>query len=294
MLEIIQSITIGAIQGITEFLPISSSGHLVLVPYLLNWDYQGLSFDVALHFGTVLAIIAYFWKDWITIITKAIIKSEIRNPKSEINSNEQNSKSPELPTPNSQLPTNLLWQILVASIPAAIIGYFIKDIVESTLQSPILLAINLIFFGLLLWIADKYFISRYKIPFDSAQGKQDFGYKHSFIIGMAQAIALVPGVSRSGITMTAGRMIGLDRPSSARFSFLLGTPAMIGAFLFTARDLSINNLNLAFILAVITSTLFGFVAIKYLLKYLVNNNFSIFAWYRIVLAIIVLMVFFLR
>lgn len=280
MLEIIQSIIIGAVQGITEFLPISSSGHLVLLPYLLNWEYQGLSFDVALHFGTVIAIIVYFWKDWTLIIRQSLRFGtqvlKLEQPKN-LESKIQDSIN---------YPKNLLWQILVASIPAAIIGYFISDIVESTLQSPVLLAINLIFFGLLLWFFDKYLKTKRELS--------NINYKQSFTIGIAQAIALMPGVSRSGITMTAGRAIGLDRPSAARFSFLLGTPAMIGAFLFTIRDFSVNNVNLPFVLAIAVSTLFGFITIKYLLKFLVSNSFSVFAWYRIVLAIFVLAFYYLR
>ncbi|MCL5410753.1 MAG: undecaprenyl-diphosphatase UppP [Patescibacteria group bacterium] len=267
MMEIFQSLIIGAIQGVTEFLPISSSAHLVLAPYIFSWDYRGLGFDVALHLGTVIAILFYFWKDWMAIIGSALNRK---------------------PTDNKTIvfPPNLLWQIIVATIPAAIVGYLISDYIESTLHSPILLASNLIIFGIVLYLVDRFIKKSIKIP--------AIGYKQSLIVGIAQSLALIPGVSRSGITMIASRSLGLNRESAARFSFLLGTPAMIGAFLFKLKDLGPSDLNSIFILGVISSTVFGFLAIKYLLEYLKRGNFSVFMWYRILLAGIVLVIYFIR
>lgn len=282
MIETFHSIILGAVQGITEFLPISSSGHLVLVPWLFNWNYEGLAFDVALHLGTVLAIVVFFWKDWTNIIAGAIGKEM------GVGSQEQKDINALRPTPYAKpsYPSNLLWQIIIASIPAAILGYLIEDYVESKLHSPLLLALNLAIFGVILFLVDKYAKTKLEI--------KNTRYKQSFIVGIAQSLALIPGVSRSGITMLAGRALGLNRESSARFSFLLGTPAMLGAFVFAAKDLAVSDLNSAFILGVISSTVFGLLAIKYLLEYLKKGSFALFMWYRIVLAIIVMSIYLIR
>lgn len=298
MFEILQSLIIGAIQGITEFLPISSSAHLVLAPYIFGWDYKGLNFDVALHLGTVIAILFYFWKDWTILITEAIsnLKFKISNLKSISNDKLGNDKLMEIDQPaspaggwkmeNRVYPPNLLWQIIIATIPAAIVGYLISDYVESTLHSPILLASNLIIFGIILYLVDRLTKKSEKIL--------NISYKQSFLVGLAQSLALVPGISRSGITMIAGRSLGLSRESAARFSFLLGTPAMLGAFVFELKNLSFDNINAPFIFGVISSTVFGFLAIKYLLEYLKRGNFSVFMWYRILLATVVLIIYFMR
>ncbi len=259
-MELLQSITLGITQGISEFLPISSSAHLVLLPYLFNWQYNGLVFDTALHLGTVIAIMCYFHKDWLNIF--GIKKSQ-----------------------SADLPRNFLWQIILASIPSAIAGLILENYVEKYFHSPLLLAINLIIFGILLWATDKVAKSTQMI------GKITF--TQSFIVGISQCLALVPGVSRSGITMIASRGLGLKRDDAARFSFLLGTPAMVGAFLIQARKLEVSDLNLPFFLGVGFSALAGFFAIKFLLNYLRKSNFVIFLWYRILLAAIVLMVFFI-
>lgn len=277
MIEIIRSIVIGAVQGVSEFFPISSSGHLVLIPYIFKWNYEGLSFDVALHFGTAIAILAYFWRDWLKIISSAIfnLKFRIFNGGKIINK-----------ISDSEYPSNFLWQILVASIPAAIVGFFLDDIVEEKLHSPLLIAFDLVIFGFLLWVVDKYSKKDRK--------PEKISYKQSFLIGCAQSIALFPGVSRSGITITASRALGLDREKAARFSFLLATPAMFGAFIFKAKDLVLDDFNWVFISGVIASGFFGFIAIKYLLQYLKGGSFAVFLWYRIAIAIIVAALYFVR
>jgi len=262
MIDVIQSMIIGGVQGISEFLPISSSGHLVLIPYVFTWDYQGLSFDIALHFGTMIAIIAYFWRDWLSIISAAFKRENAE----------------------SSYPKNLLWQIIIASIPAALIGFFLENYVETYLHSPVLISFDLIVFGIILWLVDKYFKSDKKI--------KNISFGQSFLVGCAQAIALIPGVSRSGITMTAGRSMGLTKKDAARFSFLLATPAMFGAFLLSFEDISSKDLNSVFLFGVLSSTIFGFFAIKYLLKYLEKGNFSVFVWYRVIIALIVMFVYF--
>lgn len=268
MIDIIRSFIIGGIQGISEFLPISSSGHLVLIPYIFKWQYQGLLFDVMLHFGTLLAILAYFWRDWLEIIKSGF------------------SHRRKIALESDKYPSSLLWQLVVASVPAAIAGYFLADLVEKYLHSPLLIAVNLIVFGLLLWLADR------MIQKHESVRKMTFG--KSFFVGLAQAVALMPGVSRSGITMTAGRLTGLSRKDSARYSFLLSAPAILGASIFEVKNITANDLNLVFLSGLIASTLFGFLAIKYLLQYLERGSFSVFVWYRIFVAAIIIALYFLR
>jgi undecaprenyl-diphosphatase len=294
---------LGTIQGTTEFLPISSSAHLVLVPWLFGWDYMGLGFDTALHFGTAIAIVAFFWRDWLDIISRAF---KAKNYNLQANS----------------YPPNLLWQVLIASIPAAIAGYLLSDYVETYLHSPILLAINLAVFGIILWLVDLKATNSSKLIDNSHnlklttdrpneanlaneanQAKKNtlkelplskINYTQSFIVGLAQTLALVPGVSRSGITMTAGRSLGMNRENSARFSFILSAPATVGAFLFEARKVDWAQTTLPFWLAIIVTVIVGLLTIKYLLKYLQRGSFAIFTIYRIALAIIIVVLFLIR
>ena len=265
----LHALILGIIQGLSEFLPISSSGHLIIVPYLFGWDYQGLDFDVALHFGTFLAIIIYFWRDWILIISRAIKIDEKTKDDVVID-----------------LPDNLFWVILVSSIPAATIGYFFDSTIEKSFRSPLLVATLLIIFALILLSADKFSKNLTKI--------KAIGYRKGMIIGAAQAISLIPGVSRSGITTSAGLFLNLSRKDATRFSFLLATPAIFGAFLFTLKDYSVSTLSPEFFLAVVTSATTGFLAIKYLLAYLGKHSFLPFVIYRLVIAAIVAIVYFIR
>lgn len=269
MEEIIRSIIIGLVQGFSEFLPISSSGHLVLVPYIFGWDYNGLSFDIALHLGTTLAVIIFFWHDWKTILKNAF----------KINQATKNQDT-------TDFPPNFFWQILLATIPAAIVGYFLNDYVESNLHGPVLIAGNLIFFGIILWLVDKYAQKSHRT--------QDTKYQNSFLVGLAQAVALIPGVSRSGITITAARAQGFTRKDAARLSFLLSTPAVIGAFVLHVKDSQFSDVNTVFILGVLSSFISGYLAIKFLLRYLEKSNFSVFVWYRIILAVAILLIWYYR
>lgn len=268
-MNLLHAIILGIIQGVGEFLPISSSGHLVLIPYIFGWDYQGLNFDVALHFGTVLALIIYFWPDWAAIIGNAL------QPK--------NRRTEEL---KNNYPDNLFWIILLASVPAAIAGYFLLALAEHALRNPLLVAIFLAFFGLLLWLADIATSGNKKIG--------DLGYGKGFIVGIAQAIALFPGVSRSGITTTAGMFFSQDRRSATRFSFLLATPVMIGAFILALADFQASIINFPFLVAIATSAIFGFLSIKFLLRFLENHGFAGFAIYRLVLAAVIMVLYFVR
>jgi undecaprenyl-diphosphatase len=269
MISILHAIILGAVQGLTEFLPISSSGHLIIIPYFFHWPYQGKSFDVALHAGTVVALLIYFWKDWLTIIKNGFTK-----------------KSATISQAAWPYPRNFLWQIVVASIPAAILGLAIDRWAGDHLNSVLFIAFNLAVFGWLLWFVDR------KAKDNVAPAEMTYG--KAFIVGLFQSIALVPGVSRSGITLTGSRLVGLARAEAARFSFLLGTPAIIGAFLVELPKIIKDDLNLSFWLGVIAAAVFGVLAIKFLLGYLKKSDFSLFLWYRLAVALIIVVVFFIR
>ncbi len=274
MISSLHAIILGAVQGLTEFLPISSSGHLIVIPYLFNWPYQGKSFDVALHAGTVVALLIYFWQDWLVIIKNGFTKKSA--------------------TPSQAAwpyPRNFLWQIVVASIPAAIFGLAIDQVMEKWSTDHvgaaiIIIAINFAVFGWLLWFVDK------KVKNKVAPAEMTYG--KAFIVGLFQSIALIPGVSRSGITLTGSRLVGLPREESARFSFLIGAPAIIGALLVELPKIIKDDLSLSFWLGVITAAVFGVVAIKFLIAYLKKSDFSLFLWYRLAVAAVVIIVFLFR
>lgn len=261
-MQLYHAIILGIVQGLTELLPISSSAHLWAVPYLFAWPEQSLAFDTALHFGTAIAVIAYFWADWKKILQNTFAKEK-----------------------NAEYPKNFFWQILVATIPAGIVGVLIEKSVETALQKPLIIATTMSVFGLILWLVDK---------FVKSSKKTVVNFSDSFVIGCAQCLALIPGISRSGITLIAARSLGYNREKSARFSFLIGTPAILGAFLFEARKLTHADLNLPFFAGVLFAAIFGFLAIKFLLNYLKKGNFAVFAVYRFVFAIIILLAYFSR
>ncbi len=257
-MEIFQSIVLGIVQGLTEFIPVSSSGHLILVPWVLKWKDPGLTFDVALHMGTLLALILYFWKDWLDIFKRW--------------------KEP------------LLWLIAVGCIPAAIFGYKFDKYFETVFRSPLLIASFLIGMGLLMLVAEK--ISKKERSIES------INIKDAVEIGFAQVLALMPGVSRSGITMTAGLFTGLNRETAARFSFLLATPIILGAGLLKLRHVVKHGIPgsefYPFIIGTFFAAVSGYFAIKYLLKYLRNHSFYIFVWYRLILGAIVILLYFFK
>lgn len=254
----LQAALLGAIQGLTEFLPISSSAHLYAVPELLGWPYAGLVFDVALHWGTLFALLIAFWRDWWDLIARLF--------------------SPEDRVRREALS---IWGRLAAgSVPAAIAGLLLQDIAETHLRALPLQAVMLAVFGFLLWWVDR----------RAAKGTtvQVPGWGACMLIGAAQAVALVPGVSRSGVTITAGRAAGLDRVSSARFSFLLGTPIMIGAGLLELRHAGPELFTWTVGLGVLTSALFGLFAIRGLIRWVSRAGFGAFFVYRLALAALLL------
>src|SRR4051812_874890 len=197
-----QAVILAIVQGFTEFLPVSSSAHLALAPWLLGWKDQGLAFDIALHFGTLLAVLTYFFRDWLQIFAQAFGISYAPDP--ELRSNPK-----------------LLWFLAAASLPIGFFGYTMEKYVESTLRSPFVIGTMLIVVGVIMGIADR--ASRRERTIATLRGADCLS------IGFAQALAIVPGTSRSGITITAGLFRGFDRQSAARFSFLLSTPAIAAA-----------------------------------------------------------------
>lgn len=255
------------VQGLAEFLPISSSGHLILVPAFLGWEDQGLAFDVGLHVGTFVALFAYFWRDWLAMTTATA--ADVASHKLAIRRYSQ--------------PGRLLTGIVVGTVPAALVGVLFDDWVEANLRTPTVVAFGLIAGAALLWVADHTLRSRRTVA--------ELSLPLAFGIGLGQALALIPGVSRSGATLTFGLFAGLDRPTAARFSFLLGTPAFVGAGLLEApvlRDASAaQNVQLA--IGLLTSATVGLFVIHVLLGFLRTRTLLPFVVYRLCLGATVLM-----
>lgn len=254
-MEIYQGIILGIVQGLTELLPISSSAHLYLIPWFLNWNIPE-AFDVALHFGTLLAIGLFFFKDWIKLIKggyNLVIKKQ---------------KSTE---------GKLFWYIVLATIPGGIIGFVLDKYAEGVLQKPIIIAIALIAMGIILYLVDKY--SKKEVEYENMTLKQ------TFLIGLSQALAFIPGVSRSGITMTTGRALHIKREAVAKYSFMLSAPIVLAATILKVGEF---QFNLAFLFGVLTSFIVGIIVIKFLLKYLEKGSFKVFAIYRVIIGVVVI------
>lgn len=257
-----QSIILGIVQGLTELLPISSSAHLTLIPWIFNWSGLSESFDVALHFGTLLAIGLFFFKDWIELIKggyKLAVKKE---------------KSTE---------GRMFWYIVLATIPGGIIGFLLDHFLENALKAPLIIAIALIVMGIILYVVDKNCKS--KISYEK------MGLKETFLVGLSQALAFIPGVSRSGVTMTTARILKVDRESAAKYSFMLSAPIVLAATIF---KFSSFTLSLEFFIGVITSFLVGVGVIKFLLQYLKKGSFKVFAIYRVIAGLAVILIYFLK
>ncbi|MFA4967734.1 MAG: undecaprenyl-diphosphatase UppP [Candidatus Margulisiibacteriota bacterium] len=254
-MSIIQSVILGIVQGIAEFLPISSSAHLVFIPWVFNWPEHTLTFDVALHIGTLIALLAFFWREW-----WGIIKSR------------------------------MVWLLIVGCIPGVLAGLLGEKYFEETFRGPITIAVFMIGLALLLWAAEIY--GKKKRDMESV------GWLDSIIIGCAQALALMPGVSRAGITMTTGLFMGLNRETAAKFSFLLSAPIILGAGLYKSYGLVKHGFpldeRLPFLVGMLTAAIVGYFAIKYLLQYLQKNTFYVFIWYRIVVGIALIALFLIR
>jgi undecaprenyl-diphosphatase len=262
-LDIFQAAILGLVQGLGEFLPISSSAQLVLVPWLFNWEDPGLTFDIALHIGTLIAVVIYFWKDWLILITKGMSNIQTREGR-------------------------LFWYLVLATIPGAVIGLLLEQKAETIFRNPVLIAIMLIALGIVLYLVDRK--SAKKIE------AENISLKTSFLIGSSQALAIIPGVSRSGITMTTGLFMGLTREGAARFSFLLSAPIIFGAAVIKIPHVIANPamINTSFIVGMIVSCITGLASIGFLLRYLQTKSFLPFVIYRFALGALVLTVAFYR
>lgn len=263
-MSIIQSFILGMAQGVGEFLPISSSAHLILIPFLLGFSEHGLAFDVALHFGTLIAVLMVFYKDWLSLLKGVYLKV----------TKKQNS-----------FENKMFWYLVIATIPGALIGKLLENYVEEYFRGMILIiAILLAVMGLLIYIGDKWASKHYK---DNEKDYEHITLRQAVIIGLSQALAIFPGFSRSGTTMLTGRLMGLTREATAKFSFLLSMPIILGATLLKTDDL-INGFNIELVFGIITATVFGIISIKFLLNYIKTKDFAIFAYYRLILALIVI------
>lgn len=262
-----QAFVLGTLQGLSEFLPISSSAHLFLTPWFFEWPSGGLSFDVALHTGTLIAVLWYFRNDWIALIQATI--SMIRGRC--IETNEQR---------------RVLF-LIIATIPGAIGGVLLQSRAESTFRNPLLVAITLIVMGILLWLIDKLR--------DRQRPLGDMKWTDAALIGLSQVVALVPGVSRSGSTITTGRLLRFDRAAAARFSFLMSMPITLAAIVYEAPKALKEGASIApLVVGVAAAAISGWLAIAVLMKFLSRHSYGIFAVYRVLLGIIILAVLYGR
>lgn len=263
-MSIIQSILLGIIQGIGEFLPISSSAHLIIIPYLFNWSEHSLAFDVALHFGTLIAVLFVYFKDWWELFKGAFNKVVYKK-------NSFNNK--------------MFWFLVLATIPGALIGKLFEEPIENILRSNyVIIAIALAVMGILIYLGDKWAAKKYK------NKETDFEHltlKQTFIIGLSQALAVIPGFSRSGTTILTARLMGVSRSAAAKFTFLLSVPIIFGATILKLPDM-ITGFSPELIVGIIVSAVVGVISIKFLLRYIKKHDFAIFAYYRVIIAIIVL------
>lgn len=264
-MELVHVVILALLQGLTEFLPISSSAHLILLPRLVDWSDQGLAFDVAVHFGTLIAVVSYFrrevivmLRDWLGSVTGKGHTAESR----------------------------LAWAVGFGTVPAALAGLLFHDAIETYLRSPLVIAATTIGFGILLGWAD--------IAARHVRDEHSIGWRDVLIIGFAQAIALIPGTSRSGITMTAGLMLGLTRQAAARFSFLLSIPIIVLAAGYETKKLveaSVPPDWASLFLGTLISAISAYICIHYFLKLLDRIGFIPFVLYRIALGVVLILLF---
>jgi undecaprenyl-diphosphatase len=266
-----QALVMGVVQGLTEFLPISSSGHLIIVPFLFGWTdpfITSLEFSVMLHVGTLLALLVYFRADWFRLVPAGFATIRDRSFRGDAD-------------------RRLAWLLIAATIPAALAGFLLNDVIEQNVREVGLVALMLVLGGAIMWLADHWG--------SQTRDVDDVTFPIATGIGVAQAIALIPGVSRSGISISAARFAGLNREAAARFSFLMATPVTAGAAVFEFRklvggesglDVSVGPLVVGMVAAFVS----GMLAIGLLLRYLRTRSLNIFVAYRLVLAAIVIVV----
>ena len=272
--QILQALVMGIVQGLTEFLPISSSGHHILIPYLLGWDdpfIESLAFSVVLHAGTLAALLVYFRADWLRMIPALFASLRDRSI----------GEDPD---------RRLIWLLVLSTLPAAVIAFLLNDVVDGAVRQPGLVAVMLVIGGAILWLADKWGPRTHTIDRLTRRGAVG--------IGFAQALALIPGVSRSGISMSAALFAGLDRADAARYSFLMATPITAMAVAYESLKILRGEVGgaepLTLAVGVAASFVSGILAISVLLRYLRTRSFNVFVVYRLVLAAVVLVVFLAR
>ena len=264
----LQALVMGIVQGLTEFLPVSSSGHLIIVPALLGWTdpfINSLEFSVMLHVGTLFALLAFFRADWLRLVPAGIAAIRDRSLRDDAD-------------------RRLAWLLVVATVPAVIAGAAFNDVIEANVRHIGVVAAMLVVGGLILWVAER--VGQRTRPLAGVTFPVAFG------IGTAQAIALIPGISRSGISIAAGLFAGLDRESAARFSFLMATPVTALAALYEARKLAVGEAGVTvalvpLLVGMLASLVAGFIAIAVLLRFLRSHSTDIFVAYRLVLAAVV-------
>jgi undecaprenyl-diphosphatase len=260
-----QAVVLAIIQGLSEFLPISSTAHLVLFPWLFHWKDPGLTFDVALHAGTLVAVLLYFWKMWFELVTSAMGLGNSGDTKVAEN-------------------RRLFWFLVIGTIPGGIAGYLLEHAAEDQFRTPVVIGLALIIVGVLMWLGERTTPSKSHL--------QNVSFIDAILVGVAQAFAVIPGVSRSGVTMTAGLFRSLNRETTARFSFLLSTPLIAGAVV--KKGLEIRHegippdMRLPFVVGIIVSGLVGYLVIGILIRYLEIRTFKIFVVYRLALGVLVL------
>lgn len=253
-MTVFDAVLLGLLQALGEFLPISSSAHLVLLPYFRGMEYQGLAFDVILHAATLLAVLLYFAKDWFVLV-----KEGLTNPSSKDG--------------------RMLWYLAAATVPAGLAGLLFKDWAEHAFRNPLMMAVCLMVFACVLWWADR--------KGGHNDGRQ-ITFKTLMLIGCAQALAIMPGVSRSGITITAALLLGLSRSASARISFLLSAPIIAGAAAVEIGHLSAADFTAPLIWGFVSAFLGALVVIGCLMKYIKTHSFDVFVYYRLALGLVII------
>ncbi len=275
MIEIIQAIILGIVQGLTEFIPVSSSAHLVLVPWLLGWPDAGFLFDTILHWGTLVALIVVFWRDYLKLIAgwfRTIGQRSLADPDG-----------------------RLAWLIIIGTVPVVITGLLLKDFVESLFTSARAVGFDMLVTAALLAISEQ-ILKRWQ----QQRTLTDIRWLDAIFIGCFEALALAPGISRSGSTMAAGLMRGIRRTDAARFSFLLGTPAFLAAPLLQIADIVTGDVPIAsvswlpLLFGFLAAAVVGVIAIRWLLRYLSNHSFYIFSIYCLVVGLITITLSFVR
>ena len=272
---LLQALIMGIVQGLTEFLPVSSSGHLIVVPFLFGWDdpfITSLAFSVMLHIGTLLALLAYFRADWFRLVPAGLATIRDRSFRAD---------------PDRRL----AWLLVAATIPAALAGFLLNDLIATAFRGIGLVAVTLVAGAAVLWLADRWGAR--------TKGVEDVTLPLAIGLGAAQALALVPGISRSGISISAARFAGLDREAAARFSFLMATPITAGAALFEARKLAAGEAGVTvslgpLVVGMVAAFVSGTLAIGFLLRYLRTRSLNVFVAYRLVVAAVVVVVWLAR